>query len=69
VKSADLYGTFPDLTVNGPDDYLGTGCWIPTTSVDQYGATLASWMGVPDSGLNNIFPNLPNFAKQKLGFV
>jgi uncharacterized protein (DUF1501 family) len=69
VKSADMYGTFPDLTINGPDDFLGTGCWIPTTSVDQYGATLASWMGVPDSGLSSIFPNLPNFTKQKLGFV
>jgi uncharacterized protein (DUF1501 family) len=69
VKSADLYGTFPDLTINGPDDFLGTGCWIPTTSVDQYGATLASWMGVPDSALSSIFPNLPNFPNQKLGFV
>lgn len=69
VKSADVYGTFPDLTINGPDDYLGTGCWIPTTSVDQYGATLASWMGVPDSGLASIFPNLVNFTTQNLGFT
>ena len=69
VKSADVFGTFPDLTLNGPDDYSGTGCWIPTTSVDQYGATLASWMGVPDSALQNIFPNLANFKTQKLGFV
>jgi uncharacterized protein (DUF1501 family) len=69
VKAADVYGAFPDLTVNGPDDYLGTGCWIPTTSVDQYGATLASWMGVPDTALSNIFPNLANFTTKNLGFV
>ena len=69
VKAADVYGTFPDLTVNGPDDYLGTGCWIPTTSVDQYGATLASWMGVSDAALLNIFPNLGNFTTKNLGFV
>ena len=69
VKAADVYGTFPDLTVNGPDDYLGTGCWIPTTSIDQYGATLASWMGVPDAALSGIFPNLGNFTTKNLGFV
>jgi uncharacterized protein (DUF1501 family) len=69
VRAADMYGTFPDLTVKGPDDYLGTGCWIPTTSVDQYGATLASWMGVPDTALSNIFPNLGNFVTKNLGFI
>jgi uncharacterized protein (DUF1501 family) len=69
VKAADIYGTFPDLTVNGPDDYLGSGCWIPTTSVDQYGATLASWMGVPSASLSNVFPNIGNFTTKNLGFI
>lgn len=70
IKSADMYGTFPELTLNGPDDYYGGwGSWIPTTSVDQYGATLASWMGVPDSHLNGLFPNLQNFVKRSVGFA
>ena len=45
------------------------GRWIPTTAVDQYGATLSSWFGIPDSAMNAIFPNLANFGVRKLGFL
>ena len=68
VRGNRLYGSFPDLTPNSGDD-LGQGRWIPSTSVDQYGATLASWFGVPDSQLTTLFPNLKNFTTPKLGFV
>jgi hypothetical protein len=39
------------------------------TSLDQYAATLAAWFGVPDTAMNGIFPNLPNFPVRNLGFV
>ena len=68
VKGGDFYGKMPDLTVNGPDD-TGRGRWIPTTSVDEYGATLARWFGVSDTNLGVAFPNLGRFAKPNLGFV
>lgn len=42
---------------------------VPTTSIDQYGATLAKWFGVPDAQLSSVFPNLANFATQNLGFL
>jgi uncharacterized protein (DUF1501 family) len=42
---------------------------IPTTAMDQMGATLASWMGVGASDLGTIFPNLSNFSTPNLGFV
>jgi uncharacterized protein (DUF1501 family) len=69
VKGGDFYGTFPTLAVNGPDDGTGQGRWVPTTSVDQYAATLASWFGVAAADLPSIFPNLANFPTQTLGIM
>jgi hypothetical protein len=45
------------------------GRWIPTTAVDQYAATLASWYGVSDGDLPAVFPNLARFGDTRLGFV
>ena len=69
VAGQELYGQYPTLTLGGPNDAGSNGRWIPTTSIDQYGATLASWFGVAESDLNNIFPNLPNFTTKNLGFL
>ena len=69
VKGGDIYGTFPTLALGGPDDVSTNGRWIPTTSIDQYGATLASWFGVADADLPSVFPNLANFATRKLSFI
>ena len=69
VKAADVYGAFPVLALQGPEDVTGRGVWVPTISLDQYGATLASWFGVADDSLTKVFPNLGNFSPQKLAFV
>ncbi|MSV34119.1 MAG: DUF1501 domain-containing protein [Bryobacterales bacterium] len=61
VKGGDVYGTFPTQQLNGPDDATGRGVWIPTTALDQYGATLATWFGVDPAKLKDVFPNLKNF--------
>jgi uncharacterized protein (DUF1501 family) len=68
VKGQKTYGTFPTLTVNGPDD-TSTGRWIPTTAIDQYFATLATWFGVDYGNLATVFPNIGRFATPNLGFV
>jgi uncharacterized protein (DUF1501 family) len=68
VKGGATYGKFPTLAVNGPDD-TGIGRWIPTTAVDQYSATLASWFGVDSSNIGTIFPNLGRFSSPNLGFI
>ncbi|HUK33835.1 MAG TPA: DUF1501 domain-containing protein [Vicinamibacterales bacterium] len=58
VKGGDIYGKFPDLTVKGPDDSGSNGAWVPTTSMDEMGATLGRWFGLAQSDLNYMFPNL-----------
>ncbi len=68
VKGGDIYGKMPTLTIGGPDD-TSQGRWIPTTSVDEYGATLARWFGVTDTNLSVAFPNIGRFAKPNLGFL
>ena len=68
VLGRKLYGTYPLLQINGPDD-VGGGRMIPTTSADQYAATLARWFGVPDFELDSVAPYLRNFAVRDLGFL
>jgi uncharacterized protein (DUF1501 family) len=66
VQGGRLFGTFPTLAVNGPDD-TGQGRWIPTTSVDEMSATLATWFGVSASDLPSVLPNIGRFAHPNLG--
>lgn len=68
VKGGDLYGSMPNLQINGPDD-TGRGRWIPTTSVDEFASTLALWFGVSPSNLNLALPNIGRFMKPNLGFM
>jgi uncharacterized protein (DUF1501 family) len=68
VRGGRFYGQLPTLAVGGPND-AGEGRWIPTTSVDEYAATLARWFGVANSDLPLVLPNLGRFATQDLGFM
>jgi uncharacterized protein (DUF1501 family) len=69
VLGGDIYGKLPTFALGTGDDSGSNGRWIPTTSIDQYGATLATWFGVQASDLPAIFPNLANFTTTKLGFL
>ncbi len=66
VNGQQIHGEMPPLVIDGPQD-TGRGRIIPTTSVDQYGATLAKWFGVSDNDLDSIFPNLSNFNDRDIG--
>jgi uncharacterized protein (DUF1501 family) len=68
VKGADIYGQVPLLELGGPED-TGRGRWIPTTSVDEYAATLATWFGVSATNLPVVLPNIGRFASSNLGFM
>ena len=63
----NVYGSSPNLNDSGD----GIGRIIPTTSVDQYAATLAQWFGLSASDIGLIFPNLSNFPNPSnfLGFM
>ncbi len=69
VKGGQMYGTFPTLALNGPDDSGSNGRWVPTTASVQYAATLASWFGVSAAQMSSVFPNIGAFSKTNLGFV
>ncbi len=75
VAGGRVVGDLPSYAkINNPNDTGDkhgefAGRIIPTQSVGQYGATLARWMGVPESSLTSMFPDLSQFKKQDLGFM
>jgi uncharacterized protein (DUF1501 family) len=68
VKGGKFYGTAPHVSVD-TDDQVGQGRLLPSTSVDQYAATLAHWFGVPDRDMATVLPNIGNFSNRNMGFV
>lgn len=68
VKGGEIYGQMPSLEVGGADD-VGRGRWIPSTSVDEYGAVLARWFGVSATDLPLVFPNVGRFPGANLRFL
>ncbi len=68
VAGGALYGSYPTLEIGGAED-VGGGRMIPSTSADQYAATLAKWFGIADADLDIVAPNLSNFAQRDLGFM
>ena len=70
VRGKQIYGTSPVVADNGPDD-VGQGRLLPSISVDQYAATLASWFGVSAGDLPTVLPNIGNYdaSTRNLGFV
>jgi uncharacterized protein (DUF1501 family) len=66
VNGKAFYGYAPPISVGNTaaaDDqwHVGQGRLLPTTSVDQYAATLASWFGVTDDEMTQVLPNINNF--------
>ncbi len=69
VQGQDMYGQYPVVGVDQAND-LGAGRLIPTTAVEQYAGTLASWFGLSDSQIRTVFPNFGNFGTDPyLGFM
>jgi uncharacterized protein (DUF1501 family) len=69
VVGGRLYGSYPTLALNGPDDTDNRGRWIPTTAVEQFGATLANWYGLSSSDFPAVFPLLSHFSPTIMPFM
>jgi uncharacterized protein (DUF1501 family) len=79
VRGAAFYGKAPPVsvgnsTVDANDQWhVGQGRLLPSTSVDQYAGTMATWFGVQGAEMNGILPNLGNFNSvdypTNLGFM
>ncbi len=68
VKGGDLYGVWPETVLRGPND-VGRGNLLPTTSVNQYAATLATWFGISAAQMADVLPLAANFPQPNLGFM
>lgn len=67
VKGKAFYGKAPPVSVTNTADandqwHVGQGRLLPSTSVDQYAATLAKWFGVSNTELAGVLPNLSHFG-------
>jgi uncharacterized protein (DUF1501 family) len=69
LYGGQFYGQFPSLALGGANDANTRGTMVPTTSVDQYSATMAQWFGVSPANVASIFPYVGNFGTSNLGFL
>jgi uncharacterized protein (DUF1501 family) len=61
VDGGKIFGTYPDLTLDGPDDVGRGGRLLPSIAVDLYFAELLRWFGVSASNMSYVLPNIANF--------
>jgi uncharacterized protein (DUF1501 family) len=74
VNGQRIHGKFPLMNQSDsaydPNAFADSrGVMLPSTSLAQYGATLAKWFGANDAQLDAVFPELPNFALRDVGFM
>ena len=62
VRPRCIHGRYPDMILDGAEDSTGAGCWIPSTSIEEYLAPIAEWYGVPEKNMAQVFPNLPRWT-------
>jgi uncharacterized protein (DUF1501 family) len=63
IKGGQIIGAIPEPELNGSSDLNGYGTWIPTLSVTQMAAGIGSWMGLSNSQVASVFPDLANFSQ------
>jgi uncharacterized protein (DUF1501 family) len=71
VQGGNVYGTFQPTTffASGNPVDIGQGNMVPELAVDQYAATLARWLGVSDTDMPLVLPNIVNFSPRYVNFL
>lgn len=69
VLGGNVYGRFPQMIIDGPDTLKNQGQLLPSTSVDEYAATMAAWYGVSPTDMPIVIPNIARFNQANLGFT
>ncbi|MEO0754933.1 MAG: hypothetical protein AAFY85_09070, partial [Pseudomonadota bacterium] len=69
VQGGDIYGTMAAPQPQSSSYTDDRGRLIPTTSVEQYAATLGRWFGLDEGELSAALPNLANFDGRNVGFM
>ena len=65
-RCARRRGAFPELRVDGPQSLSSNAPMLPTSSWEAIWKNLAQWVGVEDSQLEAVMPNLRNFGNDNL---
>ena len=66
IKGGKLLGLYPELRVNGPNSISSTGQMLPSTPWEAIWKALATWLGVEETKLGNVMPNLHAFPPSQL---
>ncbi|MEM6748423.1 MAG: DUF1501 domain-containing protein [Pseudomonadota bacterium] len=61
VKGGRVIGQLTPPTLDHDQAWARRGGLIPTIAIEQYGAALGRWFGVPASDMASVFPNLGRF--------
>jgi len=62
IKGGEIFGTYPDLSLDGPDDVGRGGRLLPSMPADLYFSELLKWFGVSPGNMSYVLPNLGNFT-------
>jgi uncharacterized protein (DUF1501 family) len=69
IRGGRIVGSLPELEIGGSSDLNGYGTWIPTLSATQMTAGIGSWMGLSDSQISTVFPDLMNFSNVSMSLT
>ncbi len=67
--TASEFGRTLQPNTDAGTDHAWGNHHFPTTSVDQYAATLAEWFGLSSGGASQLFQHVGNFATSNLEFL